>query len=187
MLKHKRIPGYADSADESSDNEGERGASGCTSIFSKTSLASQSANVSLENLPPSAIPASRPSAALKVPPKASRPRQVTMRPAYKRYLIATPPPVLVIHFKRFQQVSKSPMVSFSSGFKKLDDSVAFPETLDLTPFLAPKREDFGLGRGGKIKFKPKKARDCMYRLYAVVVHIGHMVYLLFYLSSSTLR
>ncbi|KZP14667.1 cysteine proteinase [Athelia psychrophila] len=176
MSKHKRIPGYTDSADESSDDEAGSDASGCTSVFSETSsLASQSVNASLEQLQPPVKSAKRTPAALKVPPKVSRPRQVTMRPAYKRYLIATPPPVLVIHLKRFQQVSKSPMVSFSSGFKKLDDYVAFPETLDLTPFLAPKREDFGLGRGGKIKFKPKKARDCMYRLYAVVVHIGHML------------
>jgi ubiquitin C-terminal hydrolase len=97
-----------------------------------------------------------------------------MRPAYKRYLIAVPPPVLVIHLKRFQQVSKT-MISFSTGFKKLDDYVTFPETLDLTPFLAPKKEDYGL-RSKKGTGKGKQpAERCMYRLYAVVVHIGNMV------------
>ncbi|KAF4580392.1 hypothetical protein EYR40_003108 [Pleurotus pulmonarius] len=106
------------------------------------------------------------------------PKPVILRPAYKRYLIATPPPILVIHLKRFQQLTKAPIMSFSHGFKKLDDYVAFPEHLDLTPFLAPRKEDFGLGKkghgdaeGGKMKDKPK----CMYRLYAVVVHIGNML------------
>ena len=102
----------------------------------------------------------------------------------KRYLIATPPPVLVIHLKRFQQLTKSPFLSFSHGFKKLDDYVTFPEYLDLTPFLAPKKEDYGLGKKGKGKWgteeedkeKRRKAKErCMYRLYAVVVHIGNMV------------
>lgn len=110
-----------------------------------------------------------------------RSQQVIMRRTYKRYLIADPPPVLMIHLKRFQQISKTYAVSFSSGFKKLDDYVAFPEYLDLAPFLAPKKEDFGLSREkGKVKGKKKslegkKEEKCMYRLYAVVVHIGNMV------------
>ncbi|KAJ7126403.1 hypothetical protein C8R43DRAFT_705879 [Mycena crocata] len=105
----------------------------------------------------------------------SKPKPVIMRPAYKRYLIAVPPPVLVIHLKRFQQVSKT-MISFSNGFKKLDDYVTFPETLDLTPFLAPKKEDFGLKKGTvRVKGKRPAAEKCMYRLYAVVVHIGNML------------
>jgi len=76
-------------------------------------------------------------------------------------------------------------MSFSHGFKKLDDYVSFPEYLDLTPFLAPKKEDYGLGRKGKEK-RSEKAKEkrkgvssdeerSMYRLYAVVVHIGNMV------------
>ncbi|KAJ6572075.1 hypothetical protein B0H19DRAFT_1132473 [Mycena capillaripes] len=106
----------------------------------------------------------------------SKPKPVIMRPAYKRYLIAVPPPVLVIHLKRFQQVSKT-MISFSNGFKKLDDYVTFPETLDLTPFLAPKKEDYGLRskKKGTVKGKHPSADLCMYRLYAVVVHIGNML------------
>ncbi|KAJ3524400.1 hypothetical protein NMY22_g11012 [Coprinellus aureogranulatus] len=115
------------------------------------------------------------------PPKKKakeKPKPVIMRPAYKRYLIDTPPPILVIHLKRFQQLGKTPFLSFSHGFKKLDDYVTFPEYLDLTPYLAPKKEDYGLdkknkGHGwksGKMKGKGKEER-CMYRLYAVVVHI----------------
>jgi len=107
--------------------------------------------------------------------KPKKPKPVIMRPAYKRYLIAVPPPVLVIHLKRFQQVSKT-MISFSNGFKKLDDYVTFPETLDLTPFLAPKKEDYGLrSKKGTGKSKGTVAEQCMYRLYAVVVHIGNML------------
>lgn len=125
-------------------------------------------------------------------PKIPKSQQVIMRRTYKRYLIASPPPVLVVHLKRFQQISRMYAMSFSTGFKKLDEFVAFPEFLDLTPFLAPKREDFGLDgkkkghkgkKGKKDKEKEKgangsgkvKEEKCMYRLYAVVVHIGNMV------------
>ena len=108
-------------------------------------------------------------------PKEKKPKPVIMRPAYKRYLISLPPPVLVIHLKRFQQTSKMPLISFSHGLKKLDDYVSFPEYLDLKPFLAPKKEDYGLGKKKKKKAVVKGKERCMYRLYAVVVHIGNMV------------
>jgi ubiquitin carboxyl-terminal hydrolase 16/45 len=70
-------------------------------------------------------------------------------------------------------------MSFSHGFKKLDDYISFPEYLDLLPFLAPRKEDYGLGKKGKEKERKSKEDRCMYRLYAVVVHIGNMVGLLF--------
>jgi ubiquitin carboxyl-terminal hydrolase 16/45 len=105
-----------------------------------------------------------------------RSKQVVLRPAYKRYLIASAPPVLIIHLKRFQQISKTIPISFSHGFRKLDDYVAFPEYLDLGPFMAPRKEDFGLQEKPKrIEFKPKEAEPCKYRLYAVVVHTGNIV------------
>ncbi|KAF8648912.1 hypothetical protein AX16_006134 [Volvariella volvacea WC 439] len=134
----------------------------------------------------------------------SKPKPVIMRPAFKRYLISVPPPVLVVHFKRFQQVAPSNKLfsssgssgipslpyshlfpSFSHGFKKLDDYVTFPEYLDLGPYLAPRKEDYGLGSGAsgagtkeqylKIGKKKEEREKCMYRLYAVVVHIGNML------------
>jgi ubiquitin carboxyl-terminal hydrolase 16/45 len=108
-------------------------------------------------------------------PKEKKPKPVIMRPAYKRYLISLPPPVLVIHLKRFQQTSKMPLISFSHGLKKLDDYVSFPEYLDLKPFLAPKKEDYGLGKKKKKGVVKGKVEKCIYRLYAVVVHIGNMV------------
>ncbi|KAI0777373.1 hypothetical protein BD413DRAFT_467236 [Trametes elegans] len=105
--------------------------------------------------------------------KVPRAKQVVLRKMYKRYLISTPPPILVIHLKRFQQTAKMHTISLSGGFKKLDDFVAFPEFLDLAPFLAPRRADFTpdrLARGA-----PGAQERCMYRLYAVVVHIGNML------------
>lgn len=108
-----------------------------------------------------------------------RSKQVIYRRALKRYLIARPPPILVIHLKRFQQVSKSPVTLFGN-LKKLDDYVPFPEYLDIRPFLAPKKEDYGLGKGelkGKVVEKGRREEDqpCVYMLYSVVVHIGNMV------------
>lgn len=104
-----------------------------------------------------------------------RSEQVLMRPAYKRYLIATPPPILVIHLKRFQQSSKTPATSFASGFKKLDDYVSFPEYLDLAPYLAPRREDYFVTKAAVGRGRGKRVEPCTYRLYAVVVHIGNML------------
>ncbi|KAK2465069.1 hypothetical protein APHAL10511_002877 [Amanita phalloides] len=116
-----------------------------------------------------------------------RPKPVIMRPAYKRYLIATAPPVLVVHLKRFQQTDKAPLLSFTPtyGFKKLDDYVTFPEYLDLTPFLAPRKEESELDQKdiingdvhgpGKRRMPSEKHEKCLYRLYAIVVHLGHML------------
>ncbi|EDR09280.1 uncharacterized protein LACBIDRAFT_318686 [Laccaria bicolor S238N-H82] len=33
-----------------------------------------------------------------------------MRPAYKRYLIALPPPALVVHLERFQHIAKTHLI-----------------------------------------------------------------------------
>ncbi|KAL5498695.1 hypothetical protein ACEPAH_2050 [Sanghuangporus vaninii] len=164
-----------------------------------------------------------------------RSKQVILRRAYKRYLIASPPPVLVVHLKRFQQIGRpsshlhslsglgmgssggstggygySQYQFFQANFKKLDDVVRFPEYFDLSPFLLPSKDEV-LGEGKRSKGKRgrrgKKRRSkgdekdreggseeereekqekyasdgkvgtegCMYRLYAVVVHIGNML------------
>ena len=74
-------------------------------------------------------------------------------------------------------------MQFFANFKKLDDPVAFPGYLDLSPFLVPRRESFGLkpGKGEKRMWErtspaiKEKDGKFMYRLYAVVVHIGNMV------------
>jgi len=161
-----------DSTDESSGAESE------TSLTSSAHSMDTSTSGELPHDPVNQTRPSR-SSPILAPKRPSRPKPTIMRPAYKRYLIGTPPPVLVIHLKRFQQISKTHMLSFSHGFKKLDDYVTFPEYLDLMPYLAPRKEDFGLGKKGKLKVHGKhrdKASKCVYRLYAVVVHIGNMVW-----------
>ncbi|KAG6833038.1 hypothetical protein H0H87_012049 [Tephrocybe sp. NHM501043] len=159
------IPGHSRRPDadgeESSDGESDASATSMRSMESSTSASATNA------------------------PARKKSKPVIMRPAYKRYLIGTPPPVLVIHLKRFQQINKTSILSFSHGFKKLDDYVTFPEFLDLAPYLAPRKEDFGLGKKSKthrgmglhlgIQKRHTKGEKCMYRLYAVVVHIGNML------------
>jgi hypothetical protein len=159
----------------------------------------------------------------KPPTKPKKKKETILRPAFKRYLISAPPPVLVIHLKRFQQLNTQSSSALSSiaeklalgfstsqsggrgasyggafggigggGFKKLEEFVSFPEWLDLSPFLSPKKEDLvspkrtksQLGNDGQTGHKDSASRRenamdnngrCMYRLYAVVVHIGNMV------------
>lgn len=105
-----------------------------------------------------------------------RPKQVIMRAAYKRYLIDTAPPILVIHLKRFQMISKSPIMSFTtSGSKKIDDFVAFPEILDLAPFMTPRKTNSNAVVVASGDSKGFITKAYLYRLYAVVVHMGNMV------------
>ena len=135
------------------------------------------------------------------PSHVKRVDQVIHRNAFKRYLIDVPPPVLVIHLKRFQQSIRSGGTPLAGGAKKLEDYVSFPEFLDLRPFLAPRKEKYGLNERGRTPRQhvdlrrgsgAKQGRyhhhhwtrgdggedeepPVMYRLYAVVVHIGSMV------------
>lgn len=70
------------------------------------------------------------------------------RRALKRFLIAETPKVLVFHFKRFQATGRG-FGSFTSSFRKIDDYVSFPEYLDVSPWLAPPREEYD--RHGHLK------------------------------------
>ncbi|KAG2003295.1 ubiquitin carboxyl-terminal hydrolase 4, variant 2 [Coprinopsis cinerea AmutBmut pab1-1] len=175
--RHVKRKGDVTTTDEEESSGDETDTSVGTSVSADSVAGAHTPSASGTTSTPQTQPKPQP----KKPPK---PKPVIMRPAYKRYLIATPPPVLVIHLKRFQQLNKNnPFTSFSYGFKKLDDYVTFPEYLDLAPFLAPKKEDYGLGsKKNRLKNKLKvgmgqKAEEerCMYRLYAVVVHIGNML------------
>lgn len=109
-----------------------------------------------------------------------------MRRAFKRYLIAKAPEVLVFHFKRFKQTHKSGL-TFTSFYdlKKMDDYVSFPEMLDLAPYMAPDRHDYKVvptPSGPRAPYmdwqsveKGPEREPVMYRLYALVVHLGSMV------------
>lgn len=97
--------------------------------------------------------------------------------ALKRYLIASPPAILVVHLKRFQQITRSQMAIFGN-LRKIDDYVDYPEILDITEFLAPQKVDFGLEEDdGKHHSLPQEHHQgkVLYRLYAVVVHLGNML------------
>ncbi|CAJ0754151.1 9334_t:CDS:10, partial [Entrophospora sp. SA101] len=56
-----------------------------------------------------------------------------LQKAYKRYLFASLPPVLVFHLKRFQQVGSR----WSMHMKKIDDFVSFEEEIDVGEFVVP--------------------------------------------------
>ncbi|KAF9819415.1 hypothetical protein IEO21_02158 [Rhodonia placenta] len=173
----------SDSSDDEYDSDSD--VSGSTSVYSGgSSVASAAASpvasprASVENVQTVGPTEKRPKLAPSDPSsaKVSRSRQVILRRMYKRYLIADPPPILVVHLKRFQQTGRTHTVTFTGGVKKLDEFVSFPEYLDVAPYLAPRREDFGLddkATRAEAKEAGKDAR-CMYRLYAVVVHIGNM-------------
>ncbi|THH10626.1 hypothetical protein EW145_g1190 [Phellinidium pouzarii] len=181
------------SSDESSDELGETGTELTASVHSDNSslssvpLDAHASGITPESAGPREVSGSVP-----------RSKQVVLRRAFKRYLVATPPPVLVVHLKRFEQVGRSPaQLQFFTNFKKLDDPVSVPEYLDLSPFLLPNKHEFGKGktqREHKGKDRKKKDMDvevenektqykkitdpgfeCMYRLYAVIVHIGNML------------
>ncbi|EIN08933.1 cysteine proteinase [Punctularia strigosozonata HHB-11173 SS5] len=185
--RRRRPPGLKDGAEDSeptSQDDSDSDETNSTYTYSDVSAAASP--VASPMVSPSASQERlAPAKAQRTQSKIPRSKQVIMRRSFKRYLIAVPPPVLVIHLKRFQQISKVPALSFSSGFKKLDDYVAFPEYLDLTPYLAPNREEFGLGSkhhrsghaGTAAPSLPSrdKSGKCMYRLYAVVQHLGNML------------
>jgi ubiquitin carboxyl-terminal hydrolase 16/45 len=80
---------------------------------------------------------------------------------------------MMIDLKRFQQVTKSPVALFGN-LKKLDDFVAFPEYLNLKPFIAPRREEYSQRPAKIVDIKGAYDPQVIYRLYAVVVHIGNM-------------
>jgi hypothetical protein len=187
--KHDREKYPANTMDSEGYSDEESGASANLSAYSDVSSTAVSPavspNVSQENLTVSPTPRAPLQRLSKIPDSTGVPlsKKVIMRAAYKRYLIATPPPVLVIHLKRFQQMSKVPIMSFSSSFKKLEDYVSFPEYLDIAPYLAPRREQYADAKPGYVRGRSKRPERCMYRLYAVVVHIGNMVRAAFRLSS----
>ena len=172
----RRQPVETDSSDDSFDDTdaslSDASSAGSPSVSPFVSQEDLLKNPSIDAVLsfPKSVPKPLESGKSKIP----KSKQVVMRRFYKRYLIADPPLILVVHLKRFQQTSKTPFMSFSAGFKKLDDYVTFPECLDITPFLAPNKEDFGLPIK-KFRQNSRAQGRCMYRLYAVVVHIGNIV------------
>ncbi|BFZ54958.1 hypothetical protein PYCC9005_001996 [Savitreella phatthalungensis] len=88
-----------------------------------------------------------------------------LRKAYKRFLVADLPKVLVLHLKRFQQSGKS----MYSSLKKVDTHVRFERELDMAPYLMPAdiRTD-----GITLTDDSGHPREIMYRCIGCIVHIG---------------
>ncbi|XP_030633343.1 ubiquitin carboxyl-terminal hydrolase 16 [Chanos chanos] len=75
--------------------------------------------------------------------------------ALKQMLISSPPPVLTLHLKRFQQVGYSVC--------KVNRHVQFPQVLDLAPFCTV-----------NCKTVPEGETKVLYSLYGIVEHSGTM-------------
>ncbi|KAG0319115.1 Ubiquitin carboxyl-terminal hydrolase 16 [Podila horticola] len=86
------------------------------------------------------------------------------RKAYKRYLVSSLPPTLVLHLKRFEQSGRQ--------MRKIEDHVEIPEELDMGPYFMPAKD---------VEEEGGEVRECLaavapeskkYRLYGAVVHMG---------------
>ncbi|KAM6946084.1 ubiquitin carboxyl-terminal hydrolase 16, partial [Aplochiton taeniatus] len=75
--------------------------------------------------------------------------------ALKQMLISSPPPVLTLHLKRFQQIGYSVC--------KMNRHVQFPQILDIAPFCAATCKNVAEGDS-----------QVLYRLYGIVEHSGTM-------------
>ena len=101
-----------------------------------------------------------------------------LRKAFKRFLIADLPEILVLHLKRFQQSGKS----MYSSLKKVDDAVRFEAELDLSPYLMPPTaahddaSNAGTADGGGVaEQEVAVVAGCdgaRYRCIGCIVHIG---------------
>ncbi|MBW0542452.1 hypothetical protein O181_082167 [Austropuccinia psidii MF-1] len=95
--------------------------------------------------------------------------QYVMCRAFKRYLFAKLPKILVIHLQRFEAILKSGLFNkqISAQWTKTDDYISFPEKLDLSPFISPELHDETSQIG-------QSNRGFNYRLISVIVHRGQM-------------
>ncbi|KAF9976050.1 Ubiquitin carboxyl-terminal hydrolase 16 [Actinomortierella ambigua] len=116
--------------------------------------------------------------------KESKPKpepKYLMRKAFKRYLVASLPPTLVLHLKRFETAG-----SRFGMMRKIDDHVDIPEELDMSPFCIPKKvieeedekkdkkegEDDDDDDEETVVVDDQENVSKKYRLYGIVVHQG---------------
>ncbi|XP_065218839.1 ubiquitin carboxyl-terminal hydrolase 16/45 isoform X2 [Planococcus citri] len=78
------------------------------------------------------------------------------QPATKQLLINSPPPILILHLKRFQAMYTS--------LRKVSKPVDFPLILDIAPFCSAKCQNLLIPGQNKI----------LYSLYGIVVHSGSL-------------
>ncbi|KAI1297778.1 Ubiquitin carboxyl-terminal hydrolase 16 [Mortierella claussenii] len=103
-----------------------------------------------------------------------------LRTAYKRYLVSTLPPTLVLHLKRFEQSA-----SRLGLMRKIEDHVEIPVELDMSPYCIPKselmdedveslyQEDMINALAGIENPEGEKVSK-KYRLYGATVHQGSL-------------
>ncbi|OZJ01618.1 hypothetical protein BZG36_05381 [Bifiguratus adelaidae] len=115
---------------------------------------------------------------LDAKPSTHKPRYI-LRRAFKRYLVASPPQVLVLHLKRFQQVN------LRGTMRKIDDWIEFPETVNMDQYVAlpediadtNKSEGEDLGQPDGVSSREitlSQGGSNNYRLYGVVVQTGSL-------------
>lgn len=80
--------------------------------------------------------------------------------ATKRFLVSSPPAILILHLKRFQ-------IGPRCMFRKMSKHVDFPTILDLAPFCA-------MDKVRKLPNATKHQNELIYSLYGVVEHSGGM-------------
>ncbi|XP_037301495.1 ubiquitin carboxyl-terminal hydrolase 16-like [Manduca sexta] len=80
--------------------------------------------------------------------------------ATKRFLVSSPPAILILHLKRFQ-------IGPRCMFRKMSKHVDFPTILDLAPFCA-------MDKVRKLPNVNRGQNELLYSLYGVVEHSGGM-------------
>lgn len=80
--------------------------------------------------------------------------------ATKRFLVSSPPAILILHLKRFQ-------IGPRCMFRKMSKHVDFSTILDLAPFCA-------MDKARKLPNVLKNQNELLYSLYGVVEHSGGM-------------
>ncbi|XP_075980103.1 ubiquitin specific protease 16/45 isoform X2 [Anticarsia gemmatalis] len=80
--------------------------------------------------------------------------------ATKRFLVSSPPAILILHLKRFQ-------IGPRCMFRKMSKHVDFPTILDLAPFCA-------MDKVRKLPNVMKGQNELLYSLYGIVEHSGGM-------------
>ncbi|KAG0044616.1 hypothetical protein BGZ83_010158 [Gryganskiella cystojenkinii] len=130
------------------------------------------------------------------PVERQQPKKHVLRKAYKRYLVSTLPPTLVLHLKRFEQAN-----SKFGMMRKIEDQVDIPVELDMAPYCIPKsevEEEEGSLENQDQESKIKELAviettvdgtpmTTRYRLYGATVHQGSLAsghYTNFVLSSK---
>ncbi|KAF9931221.1 Ubiquitin carboxyl-terminal hydrolase 16 [Modicella reniformis] len=103
-----------------------------------------------------------------------------LRKAYKRYLISSLPPTLVLHLKRFERST-----SRFGLMRKIDEHVEIPVEIDMSPYCIPQSDLVDEGNGDSdqdektrtLSITEIEANDKVskkYRLYGATVHQGSL-------------